>query len=554
MKSSDNHAVRGAIYARVSSERQAQAGTIESQVAQLRERVQQDGLALDETVCFIDDGYSGSTLVRPALERLRDLAAAGGVDRLYVASPDRLARRHAYQVLLVDELQGCGVEFVFLNRPLGESPEDRLLLEVQGVVAEYERAKIMERCRRGKLHAAKRGSVSVMSAAPYGYRYVTRGENGGQAAYIIQMDEARVVRQMFEWMATEPISVWEVTRRLRKEGIPSKQGRLWWERNTVWHMLKNPVYKGRAAFGKTRCGERRSRLRPLRNKPEPARRMYGVYSVPPEQWSEIPVPAIVSEELFAAVQERLAENRRRYRVSRDGPSYLLQGLVVCRHCGYAMCGITVSPKTARQPLWYYRCIGAEPHRHEGKRLCPSKHMNGRWLEEAVWADVCQLLSEPRRVEAEYERRLSQPDRPQVVQERERQQAMIKKLERGIERLIDAFGDGLLNKTEFEPRIRASRERLAKLTEEVQSQIDQEALEREMRLVIGQLEAFADRVRSGLDQADWPSRRAIICGLVKRIEVEHDQVRVVYRIDPNPPADGPRATTAQDCSRRQSAFC
>jgi site-specific DNA recombinase len=108
----------------------------------------------------------------------------------------------------------------------------------------------------------------VMSTAPYGYRYVTRGEGGGQAEYIIQIEEAQVVRQMFEWVATERISVWEVTRRLEKRGIPSQRGRLWWERNTVWHMLKNPAYKGLAAFGKTRCGERRSRLRPLRNKPE----------------------------------------------------------------------------------------------------------------------------------------------------------------------------------------------------------------------------------------------------------------------------------------------
>ena len=198
MKLSNNGVMRGAIYARVSSERQAQAGTIESQVAMLKDRVRQDELMLDEALCFIDDGYTGSTLVRPALERLRDLAAAGGMDRLYVTSPDRLARRHAYQVLLVDELQSCGVELVFLNRQLDGSPEDQLLLEVQGVVAEYERAKIMERCRRGKLHAARRGMVSVMSAAPYGYRYVTRGEGGGQAEYIIQMEEARVVRQMFE--------------------------------------------------------------------------------------------------------------------------------------------------------------------------------------------------------------------------------------------------------------------------------------------------------------------------------------------------------------------
>jgi site-specific DNA recombinase len=122
---------------------------------------------LPEQEC-IDDGYSGATLVRPGLERLRDVVAAGGIARLYVHSPDRLARKYAYQVLLVDELQRAGVEVVFLNRELGQTPEDELLLQVQGLVAEYERAKILERRRRGKRHAAQAGSVSVLSAAPYG--------------------------------------------------------------------------------------------------------------------------------------------------------------------------------------------------------------------------------------------------------------------------------------------------------------------------------------------------------------------------------------------------
>lgn len=166
----NSEAIRGALYARVSSEQQAQARTVLSQVEALRERIQEDGAILEEEHCFIDEGYSGGTLVRPALERLRDVAAAGGLDRLYVHSPDRLARNYAYQVLLVDELRRCGVELVFLNRPLGETPEDNLLLQVQGMVAEYERAKILERSRRGKRHAARRGCINVLSGAPYGYR------------------------------------------------------------------------------------------------------------------------------------------------------------------------------------------------------------------------------------------------------------------------------------------------------------------------------------------------------------------------------------------------
>ena len=158
-----------AIYARVSSDQQTEAHTIASQLAALRARVVTDECELPDEMQFIDEGYSGATLVRPGLERLRDVSAAGGLERLYVHSPDRLARKYAYQVLLMDEFHRAGVEVVFLNRELGRSPEDELLLQVQGMVAEYERAKILERSRRGKRHAAHAGVVSVLGGAPYGY-------------------------------------------------------------------------------------------------------------------------------------------------------------------------------------------------------------------------------------------------------------------------------------------------------------------------------------------------------------------------------------------------
>ena len=165
-----------ALYARVSSDRQVDAHTIASQVAALEERVATDGLLVPPELHFVDDGYSGATLIRPALERLRDLIAAGGLDRLYVHSPDRLARNYAYQVLLLDELKQAGVTVVFLNQALAQTPEDALLLQVQGMVAEYERAKILERSRRGKRHAARMGSLSVLSLVPYGYRAVSKTE------------------------------------------------------------------------------------------------------------------------------------------------------------------------------------------------------------------------------------------------------------------------------------------------------------------------------------------------------------------------------------------
>ncbi len=154
-----------ALYARVSSENQARDNTIASQVTALRERIAADGFQLEPDHNYVDEGYSGAILLRPALERLRDAVAGGHVERIYVHAPDRLARRYAHQVLLIDEFHRAGAEIVFLNRPIGGTVEDDLLLQVQGVIAEYERAKILERGRRGRRHAAQSGSVSALTAA-----------------------------------------------------------------------------------------------------------------------------------------------------------------------------------------------------------------------------------------------------------------------------------------------------------------------------------------------------------------------------------------------------
>jgi site-specific DNA recombinase len=531
IKSND---LRAALYARVSSEQQAEAGTIASQVEALKARISEDDLELEEELCFIDDGYSGATLIRPALERLRDLVAAGAVDRIYVHSPDRLARKYAYQVLLVDEFQRCGVELVFLNHELGRTPEDDLLLQVQGMVAEYERAKIMERCRRGKLHKARAGLLNVLCGAPYGYRYVGCHEGGGQAQYEVILEEARVVRQIFEWIGLERLSIGEVCRRLKRQGIPTRTGKNYWDRTTVWGILKNPAYKGTAAFGKTRIGALKPRVRSQRGCPEQPRRAYSVYDVPEDQWIYIPVPAIVSEDLFAAVREQLAENRKRSRQSRRGARHLLQGLLVCKECGYAYYGKPVSNSAAKgkkRKYVYYRCIGTDACRFGGERVCGNKQMRTDMLDEAVWKDVCSLLREPERIGKEYRRRLTTRKKGVGWESIEQLHALIKKTKRGIARLIDAYEGGLLEKSEFEPRIRKARERLSKLQAESEARADEETSQNELRLVISRLQEFADKVKDGLENTDWTTRREIIRALVKRIEVDKDHVRVIYRVSP-----------------------
>jgi site-specific DNA recombinase len=261
------------------------------------------------------------------------VVAAGSVDRLSIHSPDRLARTYAYQVLRVDEGRRAGVEVVFLNRALGQSPEDDLLLQVQGMIAEYERAKIIERHRRGKRQAARAGAVNVLSGAPYGYRYVSKYEGGGQARYDIMPDEARLVRQVFDWVGRDRLTIGEVCRRLTRAGEVTRTGKRVWDRSVVWGMLKHPAYMGTAAFGKTRQEPWHPRLRAQRGRPLQPRRAVSTVDVPQEEWYPIPVPAMVAPEVVVAVQEQWQENRRHARQSRRGALYLLQGLRQCQPCG-----------------------------------------------------------------------------------------------------------------------------------------------------------------------------------------------------------------------------
>ncbi len=542
--------LRGAFYARVSSDKQAEQDTIASQVAALRERLRQDAILVEEELCFVDDGYTGTTLVRPALERLRDVAATGVLDRLYVHSPDRLARKYAYQVLLLDELQRAGVEVVFLNHDIGRTPEDQLLLQVQGMVAEYERAKLLERCRRGKLHTARQGCVNALAAAPYGYRYVRKADGGGVARYDVVLEEARVVQAIFDWVGRERLSLGEVCRRLQQQEIRTRTGKQRWDRSTLCDMLKNPAYRGTAIYGRQRVGPRRARLRPSRGQTDQPRRPYSVYPADAPGIT-ITVPALVSQELFATVAEQLEENRMRNRRSRRGARWLLQGLLVCPNCGYALYGIATRHRLADGRMVehaYYRCMGRNGSRFGGEPVCDNRQVPVSDLDAAVWHDVCELLRNPAKVRAEYERRLERSPGASASLGGEQVHKQIQNIRKAITRLIDAYQEGVLDKSEFAPRLDAAKQRLQRLDKQAQKDSEQQAQDEELRLALGGLEEFARQLEEGLDQADWHKRREIIRALVKRIAVGHEEVRIVYRVSPPPFAKGPGGGRIELCGR------
>jgi site-specific DNA recombinase len=540
--------LRIGLYARVSSDRQAEERTIDSQVAALRARIATDGGQVEGELEFLDDGYSGSTLLRPALERLRDQVAQGTLDRLYVHSPDRLARRFAYQVVLLDEFQRAGLEVVFLNHAIGDSPEGDLLLQVQGVIAEYERAKIRERIRRGKLHAARTGQVSVLGGAPYGYRYIRKHEGAGQARYEIIPTQARVVQQMFAWVVRERVSLREVCRRLEKLGEPSPSGLSRWASTTVAAILNNPAYRGQAGFRRRQAVPRPPRLRPKRGQPEVSRRPYS--EVRCSEPIYVPVPALVSDADFTAAGEQLAENRRRHRQRRSGARHLLQGLIVCGGCGYAFHGCTPHDRRCRSvPFRYYRCGSYHAVGVAEAVRCPVRSVHADRLDDAVWHDVCALLRHPHQIEEEYQRRLHDPPGQRARRGIEPLTRMIERIKRSMARLIDLYSDGLLDRAELEPRLQSAKQRLSKLEEETQQEAAELAQHAELRLALTCLQAFAAQVQQGLDEVDWAKRRDIIRALVQRVEITAKEVRIVYRVAPVPFVERPFGGVLPHCPTR-----
>jgi site-specific DNA recombinase len=523
-----------AIYARVSSDQQAKRETVGSQVEALKEKIAANGESFIEEMAFIDEGASGATLIRPQLERLRDSAALGLIDRLYILAPDRLSRKYAHQVLLMEEFSSYGVDVVFLNHAIGATPEEELLLQMQGMIAEYERAKIMERNRRGKLHRAKGGSVNVLSGAPYGYRYVRKQLDGAPAHYVIDLAEAANVRKIFHWIGVDRFSIGEVIRRLTEADIKTKTGKAAWDRSVIWGMLQNPAYMGKAAYGKTQATDLVPRVRPQKHSAETPKKPYSVTRTDREDWIEISVPPIISETLFVAVQEQLEENRKYARQRRRGAAYLLQGLTVCGHCHYAYYGKRVSPATSKgkHRYAYYRCIGTDAYRFGGERICDNPQVRTSKLDDLVWMQVLEVLRHPERLEKEYQRRLDRLEQDeQIGHDIDTLQKQKRNLEKGKSRLIDSYTDGVIEKNEFEPKIGKLKIKIKQIEEQIEICKQKDSSQLELFLVINQLEEFSKTIHHKLETIDFDTKREIIRALVKRVEIYKDEVTIVFRIDP-----------------------
>jgi site-specific DNA recombinase len=524
---------RVAIYARVSTQRQAHTQTIDQQLERLQAAVADQGCQLADAHTFRDDGQSGASLNRPGLDRLRDAVRLGEVDRVLVTEPDRLARNYVHQMILLDEFErfGCAVEF--LDRPMGTDAHDRLLLQIRGAVAEYERTLIADRLRRGRLVKYRAGVLLPWTRPPYGYR-LSPDRPRDPAGVWIQECEAAVVREIFARYTGQGASLCHLALQLQAQGIPTPSGKRIWSVCTLRAILRQPAYTGQVFAGRHRSRPpriRRSATHPIGRPHE------SLVELPQAAWIPVAIiPAIVSQEQFEAAQRQLAHNRGFARRNNTTHRYLLRALVSCGVCQAACTGRNVQGRLA-----YYVCAAkGKPIHSRKEHKCPSRFAPAGPLDELVWRDLCEVLLHPESITPALERAAGGQWLPQEFQARREQLRRARRqVDQQLERLTEAYLGGVIPLTEYERRrgdLEARRLGLDHQAERLAGQVDRRA---EVAGMVGSVEAFCQRVRAGLATATFEQRRQLVELLIDRVIVANGDVEIRYVIPTNPSSESVR---------------
>ena len=506
-----------ALYARVSTGAQAKNDTVESQLAALRKFSDQHGYSFSENDVFVDEGYSGSTLVRPSLENLRDLAQEGVYRKVIVHSPDRLARSYAYQFILLEELRSNGCLVEFINNPGGDSPEEQLLVQMQGMIAEYERAKIHERTRRGKLHKMRNGEF-LHGIRVFGYDYVRRtGET--PAHYKINSDEAEIVKWIFETYLNEKLSLRGVAMELGRRGVSTARGGSKWDPATIRGMLKNSMYTGTAHVHKWRAEA------PAYRSPS-ERAKFRRYDKtlrkprPRDEWFSFGAPRIVGDDLFELCAERLKTAKQKSKRRTKG-EYLLQGLLECDACGE----IIVAQRG------FYQCKHSIPSRALRDMVCVcsnQKRIRSTDLDSVIWDEVFKILKSPSRLKEIYQRL----NRRKCSEDGGKSSPMRKKkalLETQLKKINELYIMGAIGKEEHKSKYSDKKEKLSQIEKTILQLRQENISEENMMEMLSTFKFFTKSIQSSLNNADFAAKRRGVEEIVKLVVVGDRDITLNYAV-------------------------
>jgi len=502
-----------AIYARVSTAKQEEQETIKTQLAAVREFASTHGYHIAEE--YVDDGWSGDILARPELDRLRQDAKKKIWQAVLIYDPDRLARRYSYQELIFDELREKGIEVLFVTTPSPKTGEERILHGVKGLFAEYERTKIAERFRLGKLRKVREGHV-LLSEAPYGYRYVPKKDKE-HGYFEMNEEEAQVVRMIFRWVGNDGFTLRRVVGKLQELGVrPRKSKRGVWSTSTLGRLLRNSSYIGEAHYGKTYAiiPERHLKIEKYRKMKKTSRKVK-----PREEWIKIPVPSIVDPDLFETVQRQLKINFVLAKRNKSN-EYLLGGKIWCS-CNSRRTG--EGPRNGKH--LYYRC-NTRINQFPLPSKCEEKAINARVADSLVWDQITRMMSSPLLITQQANRWLSKQERESKnsTGELETLRGQIVELKAAQARYMKAYGANLLSIDQLSRYVAPINERLAALEGRVTTV---QALRTNAARLPSEKEIrqFAQQASKTLQNLNFDQKRAIVREVVDRVVGTQERLHV-----------------------------
>ena len=504
---------RTAVYVRVSSEQQEKEETIESQMDAIEHYAQEHDVKLADEDIYADEGYSGHVLRRPALDKLLDAVYEGRYQRALIMNPFRLARNYGHQILLMEDFQRGDCQVVFIQRPIGQGPDEDLLLQMQGVIAQYEHAKIQERTRRGKLYRMRQGEL-VSGQRVFGYEYVKR-KSDIPAHFEIIETEAEVVRNVYQWYVYEGLPLRAIALRLQTAGIATVRGGRWRGAH-IGRMMGNSLYTGTGYAHTIEAVEPKDQKRGYRKYLKSGQRKR-----PKEEWMPFSAPRIVDDELFELAQQRLQRNRElaSRHAQRD---YLLRGLLRCDCCQKAMFADTQSN--------CYMCGYSRPAyaKENGFDPCENKRrLPVAQLDELVWREVVKLLKKPAMLKKHY------PNLKENIHPRatggspDKIDSKIEEVDKQIKRANNLFIRGMLDQTSHQTKYTELTDKLNTLKAQRDKAAADGMDQKEAAELLRSFSSFAKTVKDRLNTADFATRRGIVEQLVKRVIIGKSVITIEH---------------------------
>jgi site-specific DNA recombinase len=506
--------MRVALYARVSTEKQEKQETVKSQLQSLRDYARKNNYTVYEE--YIDEGYSGELLDRPELDRLRDDAKKKLFDTVLVHSPDRLSRKYIYLGLLQEELKKNGVVVVFLNRPDSkDTPEDNLFNGVQGLIAEYEKAKILERTRRGKLHKAK-SNILIGSIPPYGYRYIKKTDNVNGRYEIIDK-ESMVIRLIFKLFLNKGLSIRAVAKELTRKGIQPRRGKHW-RTSSLHKIIRNETYTGVTYYNKNISVEtdNNGKYRRVKNT---GRRLR-----PKDQWIQITLPKdlkIIDQKTFNAAQRQLKKNSE-LSPRNTKNQYLLRGLIKCGKCDSPFYG------TPCHNELFYRC-GNRDRAFPEPRKCSVGMVKAENIESVVWDTFCEAIKNPKLISKQIPKLKDKAlkgkaDTKKNVESIEKR---IKETENESDRLLDAYREKIITMDQLKDQMVKIQDKQRQLELDKQALVTEQESSISPMLTVKSIEYFCKHVEKRLNSLrnDFEAKRYLLSLAITKIILEGKTVRI-----------------------------